>query len=335
MAAAIGGAQNRNCGTITISGGNITAQGGTYAPAIGGGAYAHCNGISICSTSEDVQIHATKGSYSNNSIGAAYHGTCGSVYICDEAYPDGISQSPYNISLEHVNPCLAPIGLRVVDEPGTNSITVEWTPVCDNSKWTIGIKKAEDDGPYVERIAYQSPHTLTNLTPNTKYKIAIKAQCPPNNWSAISEPIVVTTKAEEGSTNPEPCLTPTNVQVTNITTSSALLTFTPGSSDQTLWYVKCRPTGTVAKIFARLVNKTSVTFTDLDPGTEYEVQIYADCDDRSSDPTEWFSFTTESDEGIESIPAPTDKPRKVMLEDQLYIATPDGKIYNATGAEVK
>ena len=40
-------------------------------------------------------------------------------------------------------------------------------------------------------------------------------------------------------------------------------------------------------------------------------------------------------EGIEDIVAPTDKARKVMMEGQLFIATPDGKIYNATGAEVK
>ena len=40
-------------------------------------------------------------------------------------------------------------------------------------------------------------------------------------------------------------------------------------------------------------------------------------------------------EGIENIATPTDKARKVMMGGTLYIATPDGKIYNAQGAEVK
>ena len=42
-----------------------------------------------------------------------------------------------------------------------------------------------------------------------------------------------------------------------------------------------------------------------------------------------------SAEGIENIATPADKARKVMMDCTLYIATPDGKVYNATGVEVK
>jgi len=40
-------------------------------------------------------------------------------------------------------------------------------------------------------------------------------------------------------------------------------------------------------------------------------------------------------QAIENIATPTDKARKVMTDGALYIATPDGKTYNAQGAEVK
>ena len=43
----------------------------------------------------------------------------------------------------------------------------------------------------------------------------------------------------------------------------------------------------------------------------------------------------QAGEGIENIATPTDKARKVMMDGTLYIATPDGKIYNATGVQVK
>ena len=43
----------------------------------------------------------------------------------------------------------------------------------------------------------------------------------------------------------------------------------------------------------------------------------------------------QATEGIENIATPADKARKVMMDGTLYIATPDGKIYNANGAEVK
>ena len=53
----------------------------------------------------------------------------------------------------------------------------------------------------------------------------------------------------------------------------------------------------------------------------------------------WKDFANilpiEGEEGIENIATPTDKARKVMMDGTLYIATPDGKIYNAAGAEVK
>lgn len=40
-------------------------------------------------------------------------------------------------------------------------------------------------------------------------------------------------------------------------------------------------------------------------------------------------------EGIENIATPSDKARKKMMDGTLYISTPDGKIFNATGQEVK
>ena len=40
-------------------------------------------------------------------------------------------------------------------------------------------------------------------------------------------------------------------------------------------------------------------------------------------------------EAIENIDTPADKARKVMMDGQFFIATPDGKIYNAHGAQVK
>ena len=40
-------------------------------------------------------------------------------------------------------------------------------------------------------------------------------------------------------------------------------------------------------------------------------------------------------QAIENIATPSDKARKVMMDGALYIAMPDGKIYNAQGAEVK
>ena len=49
----------------------------------------------------------------------------------------------------------------------------------------------------------------------------------------------------------------------------------------------------------------------------------------------FFNRIKGSAQAIENIATPSDKARKVMMDGMLYIAMPDGKIYNATGVEVK
>lgn len=43
----------------------------------------------------------------------------------------------------------------------------------------------------------------------------------------------------------------------------------------------------------------------------------------------------DNPEGIEQIPTPQDKARKYMINGQIYIALPDGKVYNVLGTEVR
>ena len=49
----------------------------------------------------------------------------------------------------------------------------------------------------------------------------------------------------------------------------------------------------------------------------------------------FFNRIKAKAQAIENIATPTDKARKIMMDGTLYIATPDGKIYNAQGAEAK
>ena len=43
----------------------------------------------------------------------------------------------------------------------------------------------------------------------------------------------------------------------------------------------------------------------------------------------------DNPEGIEQIPVPQDKARKYMINGQIYIALPDGKVYNIQGMRVR
>ena len=77
---------------ITITGGEITAIGGSYSPAIGTG----CNldlhnqkGGSITITNTVTSVSATSGGFSKDCIGKGYHSTCGTVTIGGVVYWDG------------------------------------------------------------------------------------------------------------------------------------------------------------------------------------------------------------------------------------------------------
>ena len=90
--AGIGGGSGGECGNITISGGYVTATGGTCAAGIGGGYMATCGDITI--TKGVSIVTATKGEYAPNSIGAGYAGTCGMVTV-GGVVTGNITESPY------------------------------------------------------------------------------------------------------------------------------------------------------------------------------------------------------------------------------------------------
>ena len=55
----------------------------------------------------------------------------------------------------------------------------------------------------------------------------------------------------------------------------------------------------------------------------------------STEPQTFIAYFKETKTGIEQIPVPQDNARKYMINGQIYIALPDGKTYNAQGAEMR
>ena len=90
-----GTANPSTCGTITITGGTITATGSKWAPGIGSGFYATCGDITIANTVTSVT--ATKGDKSGylattfDCIGRGREGACGTVKFGNQTMYDGSS----------------------------------------------------------------------------------------------------------------------------------------------------------------------------------------------------------------------------------------------------
>ena len=97
-ASGIGSGSSAGCGNIVIEGGTITASGGILGAGIGGGRKGACGSITI--TYAD-KLTATKGQDASCSIGKGNNGTCGTVTIGRNVYPEGISESPYTVSVKY------------------------------------------------------------------------------------------------------------------------------------------------------------------------------------------------------------------------------------------
>ena len=131
---------------------------------------------------------------------------------------------------------------------------------------------------------------LTGLTSATHYTAEVRNYCTDEKYS--SETVEFTT---------EGCYSPTNVKITDITSTSAKVSWTQGTPTLDTLLFKCEITELIeggngnTDIYVEY-SGTSKTFTNLKPATQYRVSIYEQCggvDDYDGTPTV-VTFTTSS-----------------------------------------
>ena len=132
--------------------------------------------------------------------------------------------------------------------------------------------------------------SLTGLDPATHYTAEVRSYCTPERYS--SKTVEFTTVG---------CYSPTNVKITDITSTSAKVSWTQGTPTLDTLLFKCEITELIeggngnTDIYVEY-SGTSKTFTNLKPATQYRVSIYEQCggvDDYDGTPTV-VTFTTLS-----------------------------------------
>lgn len=148
-------------------------------------------------------------------------------------------------------------------------------------------------------------HTLSNLTAATTYEWQVRTQCLNNiysNWVSAN----FTTSAQVT------CNIPTDLNTTNITSSSATLNWN-SISGATNYNLRYKPTtATNWQLVPELTNTTS-TISNLTPNTAYQWEIQANCANKLSS---WVTsnFSTTSNSG--SCPTLPD-----LIVDQINVIT--------------
>ncbi len=214
------------------------------------------------------------------------------VAICDEDLSSEVSLMQTFTTLQE--PCETPTDITITNITDTTA-EVTWTSNGDEMEWEVlygeeGFNIATE-GTIISDNDGVLGVTLTDLDPEIEYEVYVTAVCASNNSSEISASEVFTTLQE-------PCETPTDVTITNITDTSAEVTWTANENDLE-WIVIYGITEfnpeTEGTTFYDNDGELGVILSNLDPNETYDVYVVAVCAaDNLSENSEAETFTTAS-----------------------------------------
>jgi hypothetical protein len=181
-----------------------------------------------------------------------------------------------------ISACLSPNRPSVTSLSST-AAQVSWNSVASAESYSVFFRPAGNADFQVQRVLNTST-SFNNLTPGISYEVKVQTNCANAN-SPESEVVRFTTSNE--------CRVPGNVAVRNIGTDAATIVWSVVTSANS-YGVEYRQIGANDWLF-RSVNNNSFNFSNLLPGTTYEVQVNTLCTTgESSDFSALIQFTTES-----------------------------------------
>ena len=178
------------------------------------------------------------------------------------------------------------------------------------------------------------------MTANTAYQVRVQAVCDANSVSNWANGSFTTLNNDEPT-----CPAPTNVEANSITKNSAVITWSQEPNTASSWTVLYKQTAASAWESAT-ANAMTYTLSGLNPETQYDVQIMANCDNgMQSAASETIQFTTAPDgvndyvleSSISVYPNPTNG-QFTISNEQFTISSVDvydvyGKLISTTKVE--
>ncbi len=157
--------------------------------------------------------------------------------------------------------CDMPTSIAVSDIT-TDGATVTWEG--EGSAWTLRYKVSTDEEfTLVEGLTDQTYTFDGTLASNTTYNVGVQNVCAGSS-SYFKSTSFTTANA---------CAAPTNLQITDVTTESATLTWTPGYQE-TEWTVKYKKSTDTVYMEETVNGTPTLTLSHLANLTTYNVQVY-------------------------------------------------------------
>ena len=187
--------------------------------------------------------------------------------------------------------CYVPENLTIVETDFQN-VTLSWNADLTNHAvaYVVNINNSAFSA---YDTVYSNNVTITGLYPDMSYDVKVRAMCSATTYSDWSETLSFTTAT---------CLPVADVTVSNVTSSSAVVTWTP-QGDATAWTVSYGFMGyTQGSGIETTVTEPTYTFTGLDEMTTYDVYVRSACsEDVASLWSPVVRFTTLEYQGIATV----------------------------------
>ena len=215
---------------------------------------------------------------------ADYSGQTMRLYFCWRNDASTANQPPaaidnIGVTSTGISSCLPPTNLAISNIT-SDGATANWGGTANS--WVFEYKTTAATT-WTTQAVTTATYTMTGLQPSTTYETRVKAICDAGEVSDYSSVVSFTTSAT-------PCVTPTNLQVTNITDQSALATWTAGGTE-TSWQVDYK-LASATNWTTGTATTNSFAMTGLQSNSNYEVRVKAICTAGESAFTEPVPFTT-------------------------------------------
>jgi hypothetical protein len=183
--------------------------------------------------------------------------------------------------------CLPPTNI-VVDPVTYNSAVVSWEGEADDYEVSYRIV---DEEWISENVIGAHTFTLKNLTPKTDYQVRVRCICSEGQTSVWSEIIPFTTP---DAPPPPPCESPVFLEVAEITTTSAILSWKEGNDQNLAWDLRYREASSSSWNNVESLEERTYLLKELTPNTAYLWTVRANCsEDRTSEWAAVEAFTTD------------------------------------------
>ncbi|MBR6877963.1 MAG: fibronectin type III domain-containing protein [Bacteroidales bacterium] len=219
--------------------------------------------------------------------------------------------------------CQKPNLSYVANSNTAHTGAVSWTGSADHYELIYSTAYSfnpGDEGVTQIDLDNVNTYTLQDLTPETTYRVKIRAYCgEEDGYSAWSNQVNFTTTAT--------CVAPSGLSAT-ATATTITLNWTAGANDQNAWDIRYKSSSDSDYTLVHLDNQTttSYTITGLNPVTTYNVNVRAYCS--AEDQSKWgYSTNQNADLSVNTECAALPLPYSYGFEDNLNTASPYSSSY--------